>query len=191
MTRVLAFQGSPRKGGNSDVLLDAVLEGVRRAGGQVEVIRLCDLRIQPCTNCGQCDETGICVFRDDMHELYEKIIAAEKIILAAPIYFYGIPAHAKAFVDRSQALWNRKRLLMAKGEYRHNFLRKGFLVSVAATRGAKVFDGARLTMTYAFDAMDFKYEGEFLVRGVDKCGDMAAKNETLQEAAEAGMSFLL
>jgi multimeric flavodoxin WrbA len=191
MTMVLALQGSPRKGGNSDVLLDWILKGVRRAGGEVEVIRLCSLRIQACTNCGQCDETGVCVLRDDMAGLYEKIIAAEKIILAAPIYFYGIPAHAKAFVDRSQALWNRKRLLMARGEYQHNPLRKGFLVSVAATKGTRVFDGARLTMTYAYDAMDCKYEGEFLVRGVDKCGDMAARTEILQEAEEAGMSFLL
>jgi multimeric flavodoxin WrbA len=173
------------------VLLNAVLKGVRRGGGEVEIVRLCSLHIQACTNCGQCDETGICVFKDDMTDLYEKIIAAQKIILAAPIYFYGIPAQAKAFVDRTQALWNRKRLLIARGEYRHDPLRHGFLVSVAATKGARVFDGARLTMTYAYDAMDFNYEGEFLVRGVDKCGEMAARTETLKEAEDAGMSFLL
>jgi multimeric flavodoxin WrbA len=191
MTRVLALRGSPRKGGNSDVLLEAVLKGVRQAGGEVEMVRLCELRIQGCTNCGQCDDTGICVFKDDMTGLYDKIVAVEKIILAAPIYFYGLPAQAKAFVDRTQALWNRKRLLIAKGQYRPNPLRKGFLVSVAATRGARVFDGARLTMTYAYDAMDCKYDGELLVRGVDRCGDMAAKADTLREAEEVGRSFLL
>jgi multimeric flavodoxin WrbA len=191
MTKVLALRGSPRKGGNSDILLEAVLRGVRRAGGEVEIIRLCSLRIQGCINCGECDETGICVLQDDMGALYEKILAAEKMIMAAPIYFYGLPAQAKAFVDRGQALWNRKRLLMARGEYHPNLLRKGFLVSVAATRGARVFDGARLTMKYGFDAMDFKYEGELLVREVDKCGDMAARADTLLEAEEVGMSFLL
>lgn len=191
MTKVLALRGSPRKGGNSDTLLEAVLKGVRRAGGEVEVIRLCSLRFQGCINCGECDETGVCVLKDDMTGLYPKILAAEKIIMAAPIYFYGIPAQAKAFVDRGQALWHRKRLLMARGEYRPNPLRKGFLVSVAATRGARVFDGAILTMRYGFDAMDFKYEGELLVREIDKCGDMAARTDVLQEAEEVGMNFLL
>jgi multimeric flavodoxin WrbA len=191
MTKVLALRGSPREGGNSDVLLEAILKGVRRANGEVEVVRLCDLQIQGCTSCGKCDKTGVCIFKDDMVGLYEKIIGAEKIILAAPIYFYGLPAQAKAFVDRCQALWNRKQLLIAKGQYQPNPLRKGFLVSVGATRGAKVFEGAKLTMIYGYDAMDFKYAGEFLVRGVDKCGEMAAKTDTLQEAEEVGMSFLL
>lgn len=191
MSKVLALRGSPRKGGNTDILLEAVLKGVRRAGGEVETVRLCSLRIQGCVGCGECDRTGVCVIQDDMAGLYEKILAAEKMIMAAPIYFYGLPAQAKAFVDRGQALWNRKRLLMARGDYRPNPLRKGFLVSVAATRGARVFDGARLTMKYGFEAMDFKYEGELLVREVDKCGDMAAKTDVLQEAEEVGMSFLL
>lgn len=191
MTKVLALRGSPRKGGNSDTLLEAVLKGVRRSGGEVEVIRLCSLRIQGCTNCGECDATGVCVLKDDMAGLYEKILAAEKMIMAAPIYFYGLPSQAKAFVDRGQALWNRKRLLMARGEYQPNSLRKGFLVSVAATKGPRVFDGAILTMKYGFDAMDFKYDGELLIRGVEKCGDMAARTDALQEAEEVGMNFLL
>src|SRR3989338_3003385 len=88
--KVLALSGSPRKKGNTETLLHAVLKGVEAAGGEVELFRLYDLRIQPCIGCGGCDKTGECVLEDDMQELYPKILAAQRVILASPIYFYGI-----------------------------------------------------------------------------------------------------
>src|SRR3989339_1583562 len=93
--KVLALSGSPRKKGNTETLLRAVLKGVTAAGGEVELIRLYDLRIQPCIACGGCDKTGECVLEDDMQELYPKILAVPRGILASPIYFYGITAQAK------------------------------------------------------------------------------------------------
>lgn len=139
--KTLALLGSPRKRGNTEVLLESVRKGAVAAGGEVEVIPLCKLNIQPCLNCGGCDKTGICILDDEMTPLYEKILAADRIILAAPIYFYGVPAHAKAFVDRLQSLWSRKRLLKDAGNWQEDPHRKGFLVSVAATRGKRVFEG--------------------------------------------------
>jgi multimeric flavodoxin WrbA len=188
---VLVFLGSPRKKGNSEVLTEALLEGVRNEGGMPEIIRLCDLKISPCISCGGCDKTGKCVVEDDMTPLYEKIISTDKIILASPIFFYGITAQAKAFIDRTQALWNRKRLLQRKGEWVDNPERKGFFISVAATRGAKIFAGAVLTMKYGYDAMGMQYAGEFLVSGPDKWGDMAKNEIKLAEAKEAGRNFIL
>lgn len=188
---VLAFLGSPRKGGNSEVLLQAVLQGVAAGGGKVEVIRLCDLDIHPCLNCGGCDDTGVCVVTDDMVMLYEKIMAAPRIILASPIFFYGITAQAKAFIDRTQALWNRHRLWREQGEVLPSHDRKGFFVSVAATRGPRVFEGAVLTIKYGFDAMGVKYGGDFLVRGVERLGDMAKHADQLQLAEETGRKWIL
>ena len=188
--KVLAFLGSPRKGGNSEVLLGAVLRGVERGGSKTEIVRLCDLSIDPCLNCGGCDDTGECILDDDMTLLYDKIIAVPRIILASPIFFYGITAQAKAFIDRTQALWNRKRLLKDKGLWQKSAERRGFFVSVAATKGAKVFEGAILTMKYGYDAMDIKYSGEFLVRGVEGMGKMARLTDTLREAEEAGEKFI-
>jgi multimeric flavodoxin WrbA len=188
---VLVFLGSPRKKGNSEILTNAVLEGVRQAGGQPEIIRLCDLKISPCISCGGCDKTGKCVVEDDMIPLYEKIITVDRIIISSPIFFYGVTAQTKAFVDRTQALWNRKRLLKKKDEWVENPDRMGFFVSVAATKGARIFEGAVLTMKYAFDAMDMKYAGGFFVTGPDKRGDMAKYGKNLAEAREAGMNFLL
>lgn len=188
---VLVFLGSPRKKGNSEILTEAVLEGVREAGGSPEIIRLCDLKISPCISCGGCNKTGKCVVEDDMTPLYDKIITTNKIIVASPIYFYGITAQTKAFIDRTQALWNRKRLMEKKGEWLQNPERKGFFISVAATRGARIFEGAVLTMKYGYDAMGTNYAGDFLVTGPDKRGDMARNEQKLSEAREAGKNFIL
>jgi multimeric flavodoxin WrbA len=188
---VLAFLGSPRKKGNSEVLTQELLEGVRQAGGSPEIIRLCDLKISPCISCGGCDKTGRCVVEDDMIPLYEKIISIDKIIVSSPIFFYGVTAQTKAFIDRTQALWNRKRLLQKKGEWVDNPERKGFFISVAATRGARIFEGAILTMKYGYDAMGMLYGGDFLVTGPDKRGDMAKYEKKLAEAREAGKNFIL
>jgi multimeric flavodoxin WrbA len=188
---VLAFLGSPRKKGNSEVLTQELLEGVRQAGGSPEIIRLCDLKISPCISCGGCDKTGRCVVEDDMIPLYEKIISIDKIIVSSPIFFYGVTAQTKAFIDRTQALWNRKRLLQKNGEWVDNPERKGFFISVAATRGARIFEGAILTMKYGYDAMGMQYGGDFLVTGPDKRGDMAKYEKKLAEAREAGKNFIL
>ncbi len=188
---VLAFLGSPRKKGNSEMLTHALLEGVRQAGGSAEIIRLCDLKISPCISCGGCDKTGKCVVQDDMTPLYEKIISIDKIIVASPIFFYGVTAQTKAFIDRTQALWNRKRLMQESGEWTDNPERRGFFISVAATRGIKIFEGAILTMRYAYDAMGMEYGGDFLVTGPDKRGDMEKYEQKLAEAREAGENFIL
>jgi multimeric flavodoxin WrbA len=188
--KVLALLGSPRKKGNTESLLRAVLEGVVAGGGSPELVRLCDLHIDPCIGCGGCAKTGRCVLADDMQVLYPKIGEADRVILASPIYFYGITAQAKAFVDRCQAMWSAKHLCLEKGEWRPDPKRKGFLVAVAATQGARVFEGAILTARYAFDAMGLAYGGEFAVKGFDGPKEVARDMTTLARAREAGGKFM-
>ena len=120
----------------------------------------------------------------------DKLLVADRVILAAPIYFYGVPAQAKAFIDRVQALWSRKELLKKDGAWQDNPERKGFLVSVAATHGKRVFEGAILTMKYACDGIGIVYGGEFLVRGIEGRGEMAKVAEEIDKAEEAGKSFM-
>lgn len=188
--KVLALSGSPRRQGNTETLLAAVQEGIEAAGGVVEVVRVCDLNISPCIACSGCDDTGECVLQDDMGLLYPKILEADRLLLASPIYFYGLTAQAKAVVDRSQALWCRKRLWQQNGRWRDDPARLGMLLAVGATRGARVFEGAILTAKYAFDAMGFAYGGEFLVRGMDAPGDLRQHPEILADAARAGREFM-
>lgn len=184
--KVLALNGSPRRRGNTEALLNAITAGVTAAGGDMEVVRVSDLAIQPCIGCGGCEKSGECVLEDDMTALYDRVNAADRIILASPIYFYGVTAQLKAFIDRTQALWSRKRLLQKRKKWQEDPQRQGFLVAVAATRGVKVFDGAVLTAKYAFDAMGVAYGGELLVRGIDRKGEMLKDQKKLAEAEAFG-----
>lgn len=187
---VVAFSGSPRKGGNTETLLEAVLAGVAEAGGSFESIRLAALNISPCIGCGGCDKTGTCVVEDDMQGLYGKIIDARKIILASPIYFYALSAQMKAFIDRCQALWARKQLLVQEKKWKVEADRQGFFLSVAATSGPKIFDGAKICVQYAYDAMGFHYADDLLVRGKDRRGEMKQDSEVLQRAAIFGRQIM-
>ncbi len=189
--RVLALTGSPRKGGNTEALVAAIMRGAAQAGATGETVRLADLRINPCIGCGGCEKTGTCVIDDDMQGLYDKITAAHAVILASPIYFYGLSAQTKMFVDRMQALWSRKQLLIAAKQWSAPQERKGYLVAVAATMGAKVFTGAQLCAKYAFDAMGLAYGGDFLVRGVEGRGDMKKLDAKLKEAERFGQKIAM
>lgn len=190
MSDVLVLEGSPRLGGNSQVLMDAVARGIVRAGGTLERIRVADLKIAPCIGCGGCDKTGHCVVKDEMTGLYEKIVAARRLLLVSPVYFYSLTAQLKAAVDRGQALWSRKHLQVNKGLWQDDPDRKGYLVAVAATKGARVFDGSILTAKYFFDATGFAYGGELLVRGIDQRGEMARAQDELARAEEFGAQCL-
>lgn len=180
--KVLAVTGSPRKGGNTETLVAAILRGVTSAGGEVESIRLVDYTIGPCIGCGGCTKTGRCVINDDMQALYGKIDGAQAIIIASPVYFYALSAQTKIFVDRLQALWSRKKLLLERKSWVQDLSRKGYLVSLAATNGGKLFVGSQLCADYAFDAMGFVCGGDFLVRGVDQWGAMKKMESKMKEA---------
>ncbi|MBN2054008.1 NAD(P)H-dependent oxidoreductase [bacterium] len=97
---VLAFMGSPRRGGNTDVLVDEALRGAAAAGARVEKVVLVEHDIQPCRGCAECQETGACVIEDDMRGLLVKMEEADAWILGTPVYWWGPTAQYKAFLDR-------------------------------------------------------------------------------------------
>ena len=115
--KVLGIYGSPRKGGNTDLLLDRILEGSRQAGAEVESLYVRSLKINGCLECGSCDDTGECAIRDDMDTVYPLFQAADVIFLASPNFFYNVTAQVKLLIDRSQAMWS-KRLLEKTPEQR-------------------------------------------------------------------------
>ena len=108
MIQVLGLLGSARTGGNTEVLLTNVAEGIKSAGAVIEIVKLSKLEIKPCLNCGGCDSEGICIQKDDMQNLFEKLLTYDIILLASPIYFMGVSAWTKAMIDRCQSLWVRK-----------------------------------------------------------------------------------
>ena len=108
MVKVLGIAGSPRREGNTELLLREFLRGAGTSGLETELIILSEVDISPCTSCDLCQEDGKCVIADDMQLMYQKLLEARYIVFASPIYFSGVSAQLKSFIDRCQALWSRK-----------------------------------------------------------------------------------
>jgi multimeric flavodoxin WrbA len=189
--KILGIFGSPRRGGNTDILLEETLKGAEKEGAEVDRIYLTDYAITPCKECHGCDQTGQCVILDDMQKIYPKLLESDIIILASPIFFYGVTAWAKALIDRSQALWAKKYLLKDPSLGKEGKKRKGFFISVGATKGPRVFEGAILTAKYFFDVLNAEYVGELIFREVDGKGDILKHPEALQQALEVGRRLVL
>ena len=181
--KILGIWGSPRKGGNSDILLNAFLDGARGAGAEVERIALRETKITPCLEIYHCFKDGTCPIKDDMLPLYDKLLAADVVVLASPIFFYSVSAQAKAMIDRTQALWSRRYVLKQDFPGGH---RQGVLLCTGATKGRLVFVGARLVAKYFFDAINVRYAAEILVRGVDEKGAILSRTEELTAATNLG-----
>ncbi|HTP06246.1 MAG TPA: flavodoxin family protein [Nitrospirota bacterium] len=106
--KVLIVSASPRKGGNSDLLCDQFMRGAKEAGNQAEKIFIRDKRINNCVACGDCQNNGgTCVQKDDMAEVLDKMIAADVIVMATPVYFYMMNGQMKTLIDRTYARYTK------------------------------------------------------------------------------------
>jgi multimeric flavodoxin WrbA len=186
--KVLGIMGSPRRQSNTDILLDRALEGAKEAGAEVEKVLTSKFKISPCLEIYACRKDGNCAIKDDMQLLYRKLLEADHVIFASPIFFYGITSQAKSVVDRCQALWVRRHVLgMGKEDKRE---RRGVFISVGATRGTKLFDGAVLTVKYFFDAIGVRYSGNLLVRGIDNKAEIKEHHTALDDAFRLGQGLV-
>ena len=132
--KVLIISSSPRKGGNSDILCDAFVEGAREAGHEVEKVRIADLKIGYCTGCYACQKTGKCAIKDDAQGVIDKMMAADVIVLASPVYFYSISAQLKALFDRTVVV------------YPNLANKKFYFILTMADTNRKMFDGVLAAM---------------------------------------------
>ena len=185
MLKIIGLLGSARRGGNADLLLQSVTDGIRSVKEEPEIFRLSDLKINPCLNCGGCDENGICVQKDSMQDLFEKLVTYDLILLASPIYFMGVSAWTKKMIDRCQALWVRKYKLKKVPE-KSRELRKGVFLSVSGMKKTTVFDGAKLTAQSFFATIHVTYIGNLLFTGIDEKGDLEKHPTALNDARKLG-----
>jgi len=182
---VLGLMGSPRRQGNTDLLLTAFLDGAQAQGAEVLKVDVAFKNIAPCQECRFCEQHGFCrQHDDDMREIYHLLRRADVVALATPIFFYGPSAQLKALIDRSQAFWAR-RYVMKLTDPKANF-RKGFLLAVGATKGKDLFIGTSLTAKYFFDAVAASYEGFLGFRQMEEPGAIASHATALGEAKEKG-----
>ena len=187
-TKVLGIAGSPRRGGNTETLLDRFLAGAESAGAEAEKIVAVRLKIAGCIACDGCWDDGHCVVQDDFQAVYDRLIAADVIALAAPLYFWNLPSQVKALIDRSQCQWARRVVLRAPlaatpaGHAR----RRGVFICVGGDRRT-CFAGAVRTVEDFFVVHETDYWGELLYPGVDAKGEIEAHPTPLQEAFDLGV----
>jgi len=181
--KVVAFCGSPRKNGNTELLLKGAVRGVQEHGGSVEIFYLNDMKIMPCQNCGECNESGICIIRDDMDTIYDAIRNTKRIILASPIYFLALSAQTKTMIDRCQSLWCEKYLLKRPMDESG---RKGLLLLVG---GMKKDTGVRCAEACArafFRTISIPEHSTLYYLGIDEKGEILKHPTAMKESYEAG-----
>lgn len=190
MQNLLAVYGSPRKGGNSSIFLDYFLQGAENSSGDIERVYLRELNFSPCTECGRCQKTGICVIQDDMVPLYDKLLNYDRLVISCPVFFLGPPAISKAFIDRVQSLWSRKYLLGIDPNPR-DAEKNGFFLSVGGFKGSdKIFSCNRSIVRAMFTTCGFRYAGELLFSGIDHFGDLERRDDIKKAAIKAGRDFV-
>ena len=184
---LIAVYGSPRAGGNTDILMDTFLLGVQKHENVIS-FKLRDMTLKPCTGCGFCDKSGICIFKDDIWDIYEHLENATGLVLSSPIYFASVTAQLKTFIDRGQAFWVRKEL---KGTFQGNNQnrKRGFYISVGAMNNDKYFINSRLVVRSFFVSMDVKPSGELFYPCIDKKGEIKSQPGALDSAYQAGIEF--
>ncbi|MCK4436553.1 flavodoxin family protein [bacterium] len=182
--KVLGINGSPRIGGNTDILLDKVLEGAKAKGARIEKVVLNTLKFSPCQECQDTRDDGTCLIEDDMQALYKKIEKADAIILASPIFFGSLSAQTKMMIDRFQCLWRAKYIL--KKDVFKRKKRSGYFLSVEASAREDFFDNARAIVKNLFAAIGADYKGELFCSGVEGKGSILKHPDVLGKAFELG-----
>lgn len=167
---VLGLQGSPRKKGNTHILLSSLLKEFERLGVQTGYVDVPRKKISPCIECGTCEKEGLCPIQDDMQEVYPLLRRADVVVLATPVFFYGPTAQLKALIDRSQALWARRYVHKLVDPKRG--VRRGVVIALGATKGKDLFLGVDLTAKYFFDAIGAEFDGSLVYREIESPGDI-------------------
>lgn len=190
-TQVLALYGSPRREGNTDILMEELLSGLSRDGG-VEITRIyiCENDIKPCNGCGYCETHGTCCIKDDMQRFYPVLDRSEIIVVSSPVYFYGISAQCKTFIDRCHVFWARKYVLHQPWSQDDEMIRQGFFISVAGTNNPNLFYGGELNIRYFFDCLDILYQGAIMVRNSQEKGEVKKNLAALKDAYNKGVELM-
>jgi multimeric flavodoxin WrbA len=187
--KIIAFLGSPRKDGNSGLLLREAIRGIEETGLKVQTFNLNEMNISPCQSCGGCEDTGVCIFNDDMSQIHAAIREASRIILASPIFFFGVSAQAKIMIDRCQCFWCEKYLLkrpLPEGIYG----RKGLLLLVGGQKREIGIQCAEATAKAFFRTVSVPEHETLSYLSVDAKGAIVNHPTALSDAYRAGKKLV-
>jgi len=178
--KVLGIVGSPRKGGNTDIIIDEILKGAKKNGANTEKILLSDLTINPCDGCNVCFKTGECKHKDDFTVLKDKLNESEVWIIGTPVYWWGPTAILKAFIDR----WYEYEL---KRQFFHG---KRMILVIASGGSSESYSRHIIGMMEDITQyLGINLEDKIVCIGVSRRGDVKNKPELLKKALELGMKL--
>lgn len=180
---ILGINGSPRVGGNTDILLDKALEGLKTKGARTEKVILNKLKMAPCQECEKVRDDGTCIVEDDFQSLYKKIKEADGLILASPIFFGSLSAQTKIMIDRFQCHWRYKYILKKAASQES---RPGALILVEASKREDFFNNAKSIVKNFFATVNVDYKSELFCPGLDEKGAVGKHPDFLQKAFELG-----
>lgn len=183
--KVLGINASPRIGGNTDILLDKVLEGSRSKGAETEKIILNKLRFSACQECENIKD-GICILGDDMQKIYEKLKNIDALVFASPIFFGSLSAQAKMMIDRFQCIWRLKYMLKKDAGFKKT---KGAFICVEGSARNDFFENAKSIVKNLFATINVRYAHELFCKGVDEKGEILKHNDCLEKAFQIGVKI--
>lgn len=188
MIKIAAIHGSPRKGQNSDTLLNAILEGMKIEQHQVRHIYTAKENIKPCTACNACLKHQGCVIEDYMQEAYKVLDDADIVITATPVYFHSVTAQLKTFIDRTQAVWGSKYVLENTMISRKR--RLGFAICTGGPPEEKsYFDCTIKVLDIFHKCINAKLVGTIAVADVDN-EHVRKREDVLEQTREEGRKLI-
>jgi len=179
MKKILGIAGSPRKGGNTHILVSEILRGAKKAGAKTELISLSNLRIKECDGCHTCWETEVCWINDGMKRIYKKLMDSDCIILATPMYWHGPTVPMKALIDRLVYFCCPKNEDKIKGK-------EVVLATVFAGDDPSHATPLMKMLTMTTDYLGMKLKGKIIAPGVEEKGAIKKKKRKLKEAFNLG-----
>ncbi|EGW41587.1 flavodoxin family protein [Desulfosporosinus sp. OT] len=188
---VLGIACSPRRNGNTTRLVLEAMETAKAEGHATELVYLSDLKINPCQGCGACSAKGICVIKDDIPNLQEKLIRADRLILAAPIFMMGINAQSKILIDRMQTFWALKYLHHQTLINPSGYERIGLFLATAGTKKLDVFECAERSIKTLFHMLDIQYAPPCLYKGIDQAGEINEHPTAIEDVRKATQVLLI
>lgn len=175
---ILVISTSPRKGGNSETLADELIRGAQEAGNSVEKVTLYDKAIEFCKGCLTCVKTQRCVIRDDAAAIVQKMLTADVIVFATPVYYYGMCGQMKTLLDRANPLFS--------ADYR---FRDIYLLAAAAEEDEHTVDGTVTGLQGWIDCFEKAcLAGTVFAGGVTSVGEVQG-HPALQQAYEMGKNI--
>ncbi len=183
--KVLGICGSPRRGGNTETLLDKALEGAKSTGAEIEKIILEELDIAPCAEkeYGVVTEEGLSVVEDDANTVFKKIAEANVLVLASPVFFGSLSAQTKMLIDRFQCVWWAKNVL--KKDIFNKKIRGAFICTAAASKN-EFFENAASIARNFFVTAGIEYAEELFCHALEEKDDALDRPEFLAQAFEMG-----